>query len=167
MSRLPREREEEGSTSACWMHKFLGKRINSGGRVRGCHVAHTHDGAVNLVPELQWTPTNRQFPHMPRHTRRGSAAGLQEWPQNALPSRIQILPRCFAASSLLRSEPRLHIRFQDRCKLRVRCALAARIDGFQRVNVFRSWSCSQTIRQRIHRRTVTLGFQLTFQFPDP
>ena len=34
-----------------------------------------------------------------------------------------------------------------------------------RVNVFRSLSCSQSIRQRIRRRTVTL-FQSSLEFPD-
>ena len=35
-----------------------------------------------------------------------------------------------------------------------------------RVNVHRSLSCSQSIRQRIHRRTVTLYFKSSLEFPD-
>ena len=36
-----------------------------------------------------------------------------------------------------------------------------------RVNVFRSLSCSQSIRQRIRRRAVTLYFNLSLEVPDP
>ena len=35
-----------------------------------------------------------------------------------------------------------------------------------RVNVFRSLSCSHSIRQRIRRRTVTLYLQSSLEFPN-
>ena len=85
-------------------------------------------------------------------------------------SRIPILQTCNVVGVLKhRLASFQHLR-SSRCKHLLDTEVSV-LDSFlypevPRVNVFRSLSCSQSIRQKFRRRTVTLYFNLHLEFPD-